>query len=310
MSHPDAIWYYVDAQGQQQGPVTSPIIAGQFRLGRLTATSLVWREGLATWVALDDVRGELGIAKVSPIAATPPVAPVTPPTAPSALDPRSADQSTPAPMQGAVGDIDRQDIVYAGFLRRWAALFIDSIILSVVFYALSMVFGMAAVFGSAGLDVMSPDTGSAALNSMLGMLYLFYFLMAGTYYSLLESSSNQATVGKMALGIKVTDRHGQRLSFAHALGRWAAASISYLTFYIGFFLAGWTERKQALHDFVAGTLVVDRWAFTDQPEKQQRQLHGCAVAFLVVIALLIVISVIGIVAAIAIPAYEGYVQRM
>jgi uncharacterized RDD family membrane protein YckC len=200
-----------------------------------------------------------------------------------------------------------QDIVYAGFLRRWAALFIDSIILSVVFYALMMLFGMAAVFGSASLGA---GNGAAALNGMLVMMNLLYFLLAGAYYSLLESSSNQATVGKMALGIKVTDRDGQRLSFAHALGRWAAASISYLTFYIGFFLAGWTERKQALHDFVAGTLVVDRWAFTDQPEKQQRQLHGCAVAFLVVIALLIVISVIGIVAAIAIPAYEGYVQRM
>ena len=85
--------------------------------------------------------------------------------------------------------------------------------------------------------------------------------------------------------------------------------MSYLTFYIGFFFAGWTERKQALHDFVAGTLVVDRWAFTDQPEKQQRQLHGCAVAFLVVMALFAIIAVIGILAAIAIPAYQDYVQR-
>lgn len=304
MSHPDAIWYYVDAQGQQQGPVTAQIVVGQFRLGRLTTATLVWREGLPTWVGLDEVRQELGIAVA---AAAIPVAPPAPPVvAPVQQQIPPRDESVGAPRRSVAPSVGAQDIVYAGFLRRWAALFIDSIILSVVFYALFMFFGMAAVFGSASLDA---GTGAAALNGIFAMMYLLYFLMAGAYYSLLESSSNQATVGKMALGIKVTDSNGQRLSFLHALGRWASAALSYLTFYIGFFFAGWTERKQALHDFVAGTLVVDRWAFTDQPEKQQRQLHGCAVAFLVVMALFAIIAVIGILAAIAIPAYQDYVQR-
>jgi len=304
MSHPDAIWYYVDAQGQQQGPVTAQIVVGQFRLGRLTTATLVWREGLPTWVGLDEVRQELGIAVA---AAAIPVAPPAPPVvAPVQQQTPPRDESVGAARRSVAPSVGAQDIVYAGFLRRWAALFIDSIILSVVFYALSMFFGMAAVFGSASLDA---GTGAAALNGIFAMMYLLYFLMAGAYYSLLESSSNQATVGKMALGIKVTDSNGQRLSFLHALGRWASAALSYLTFYIGFFFAGWTERKQALHDFVAGTMVVDRWAFTDQPEKQQRQLHGCAVAFLVVMALFAIIAVIGILAAIAIPAYQDYVQR-
>lgn len=304
MSHPDAIWYYVDAQGQQQGPVTAQIVVGQFRLGRLTTATLVWREGLPTWVGLDEVRQELGIAVAA--AAIPVVPPAPPVVAPVQQTIPVRNESVATPSRSVAPNVGAQDIVYAGFLRRWAALFIDSIILSVVFYALSMFFGMAAVFGSASLDA---GTGAAALNGIFAMMYLLYFLMAGAYYSLLESSSNQATVGKMALGIKVTDRDGQRLSFVHALARWASASLSYLTFYIGFFFAGWTERKQALHDFVAGTLVVDRWAFTDQPEKQQRQLHGCAVAFLVVMALFAIIAVIGILAAIAIPAYQDYVQR-
>lgn len=303
MSHPDAIWYYVDAQGQQQGPVTAQIVAGHFRLGRLTAATLVWRDGLPTWVGLEEVRQELGIVIVAPPTA---VAPPAPPAATPQQEAPARPASVATPVLTVSPGFGAQDIVYAGFLRRWAALFIDSIILSVVFYALMMLFGMAAVFGSASLGA---GNGAAALNGMLVMMNLLYFLLAGAYYSLLESSSNQATVGKMALGIKVTDRDGQRLSFVHALARWASASLSYLTFYIGFFLAGWTERKQALHDFVAGTLVVDRWAFTDQPEKQQRQLHGCAVAFLVVMALFAIIAVIGILAAIAIPAYEGYVQR-
>lgn len=274
-------------------------MAGQFRLGRLTTTTLVWREGLPTWVGLDEVRQELGIAVAA--AAPPAAVPVQQPIA-------VRNESVAMPSRSVAPSVGAQDIVYAGFLRRWAALFIDSIILSVVFYTLSMFFGMAAVFGSAGLGSLD-GSSSAALNGMFAMMYLFYFLMAGAYYSLLESSSNQATVGKMALGIKVTDSNGQRLSFLHALGRWVSAALSYLTFYIGFFFAGWTERKQALHDFVAGTLVVDRWAFTDQPEKQQRQLHGCAVAFLVMMALFAIIAVIGILAAIAIPAYQDYVQR-
>ena len=58
----------------------------------------------------------------------------------------------------------------------------------------------------------------------------------------------------------------------------ATASLSYLTLYIGFLMAAFTERKQALHDMVAGTLVVDRWAYTEHPELQRRGLGGCVIA--------------------------------
>ena len=87
------------------------------------------------------------------------------------------------------------------------------------------------------------------------------------------------------------------MSFAQALGRWFAAELSYLTLYIGFFMAGFTERKQALHDMVAGTLVVDRWAYTAEPERQDRSLSGCGVAVLLVMVLVFLAMVVAVVAA-------------
>jgi uncharacterized RDD family membrane protein YckC/type II secretory pathway pseudopilin PulG len=200
------------------------------------------------------------------------------------------------------------DIVYAGFLRRWAALFLDQLILTGALYFLMFVAMLAAGAGT-GFDLGNGDEPPAWLIAGYVAAIGLYYVAAGLYYSLLESSGSQATVGKMALGIKVTDQHGQRLSWPHALGRWFAAGLSYLTLYIGFFVAGFTERKQALHDLVAKTLVVDKWAFTDTPERQQRGLNGCLIVFLVFMGLMLVVGVLGVVAAIAIPAYQDYTVR-
>lgn len=203
------------------------------------------------------------------------------------------------------------DVVQAGFLRRWAALFLDQLILSGVFYALLLVVllmtGTAGVF--AKLDV--PETGQPPLWAWLFSLVvaLLYYLGAGLYFAGMESSRHQATVGKMALGIKVVDAQGARLSFGHALGRWFAAALSYLTLYIGFLMAAFTQNKQALHDLVAGTLVVDRWAFSDHPERQTRGPTGCLIAFLVGMLLMAVLAAVAIGAAISIPAYQHYRTR-
>src|SRR5690606_19662307 len=86
------------------------------------------------------------------------------------------------------------------------------------------------------------------------------------------------------------------------------AALSYLTLYIGFLLAAFTERKRALHDMVADTLVVDRWAWTEHPERQQRHV-GVAAIVVACFALLALVAVLGILAAIAIPAYQDYTLR-
>ena len=76
------------------------------------------------------------------------------------------------------------------------------------------------------------------------------------YCSLLESSAHQATVGKMALGLKVTDVDGDRLTFGNALGRHFAKYLSTMVIFAGFIMAGWDSRKQTLHDKAADTVVI------------------------------------------------------
>jgi uncharacterized RDD family membrane protein YckC len=74
----------------------------------------------------------------------------------------------------------------------------------------------------------------------------------------MESSSKQGTLGKTIVGIKVTDSNGDRLSFGRAAGRYFASIVSGLTLGIGFMMAGWTSKKQTLHDMIANTLVVNK----------------------------------------------------
>ena len=76
------------------------------------------------------------------------------------------------------------------------------------------------------------------------------------YYAFLESSSWQGTLGKKALGLEVTDLQGRRISFARASGRFFGKFISVMILLIGFIMAGFTARKQALHDILAGCLVI------------------------------------------------------
>ena len=94
----------------------------------------------------------------------------------------------------------------------------------------------------------------------LAAIYISTFAGYYLYYAFMESSANQATVGKIALGLKVTDTDGGRISFGRALGRTFAKILSVLTLFIGFIMAGFTDRKQALHDKIAHTLVVKRSA--------------------------------------------------
>ncbi len=85
---------------------------------------------------------------------------------------------------------------------------------------------------------------------------VFGFLLKWLYFTLLESSVLQATLGKTFIGIRVTDEQGRRISILKANARYWAKILSVLTLGVGFLMAGFTRRKQALHDFVAGTLVV------------------------------------------------------
>ncbi len=143
-------------------------------------------------------------------------------------------------------------VEYAGFWRRFLAAFIDGIILNLV----SGVMGIAAglVLGlsvaAAGRDVEGATEAIQVVSGMLGLV------LSWLYYALMESSATQATLGKMAIGMVVTDLEGNRIGFGRATGRYFAKIISALILLIGYLMAGFTEKKQGLHDMIAGTLVV------------------------------------------------------
>jgi uncharacterized RDD family membrane protein YckC len=135
-------------------------------------------------------------------------------------------------------------IQYAGFWRRFAAAIIDAIILYVISFIVGFVIGFIFAVVAPGSDV------AAGLAAVVG------FFIGLLYYPIQECSPVQATLGKRALGIKVTDLNGQRIGFWRALWRNLAKLISALILLIGYLMAAFTARKQALHDILAGCLVV------------------------------------------------------
>jgi uncharacterized RDD family membrane protein YckC len=134
-------------------------------------------------------------------------------------------------------DDDQATVQYAGFWKRVGATLLDGIIVAI---PLGIIAGLIFGFGNSG--------GSN----------LFTFITGFLYKVLMESSSKQGTLGKMIVGIKVTDLNGDRLSFGRATGRYFASILSGLMCGIGFMMAGWTSKKQTLHDMIAGTLVVNK----------------------------------------------------
>lgn len=146
------------------------------------------------------------------------------------LQAASVGASTPAALFSAVQ--------YAGFWRRVGAGLLDGLLVGVVSSVIWVIFILWA--GVVGLVVG----------------YIAAEILGWLYYALMESSSRQATLGKMALGIIVTDTEGQRVSFARATGRHFGKIISGIILDIGYIMIAFTAKKQGLHDIMASCLVV------------------------------------------------------
>lgn len=141
---------------------------------------------------------------------------------------------------------------YGSFLRRLAALFIDSLLLGVVNQILQSVTGIGTRMQEHILD--DPEDMSG-LISIAGPIWAVGFAIQLVYFAYFESSEKQATFGKMALGLVVTDENGDRITFGKAAVRYVAKIVSGLILLIGYLMQPFTAKKQALHDMIAGTLV-------------------------------------------------------
>jgi uncharacterized RDD family membrane protein YckC len=129
------------------------------------------------------------------------------------------------------------DLAYGGFWARFAALIIDNAILTIVAIVLIAV-------------------ASLVDEALVALATAIYFIGALLYWPIMESSARQATFGKQLLGLQVTNATGARLSFVRSLLRNLAKIISAIPLYIGFLLAAFTSRKQALHDIITNCMVV------------------------------------------------------
>ena len=136
----------------------------------------------------------------------------------------------------------KTEVRYAGFWRRLLAYLIDGLVIFAVQVVLTLLVFMIA-----------PNDLQAAAN-----VAPVTALVAWAYFALLESSPARATLGKLALNLFVADLHGDPISFWRATARYWLKILSWLVVGLGWLMAAFTPRKQALHDLLAGTLVLRR----------------------------------------------------
>jgi uncharacterized RDD family membrane protein YckC len=134
----------------------------------------------------------------------------------------------------------QQRVRYGSFWNRFIAVIIDGFIVGIPMLGMNFfIFGVTPM-------VTQTNFLSAGFNIVVAWLYDAYL-----------TSTRGATIGKSAMSLEVTDMHGNLITFANATGRHFAKILSSMIILIGYLMAAFTEKKQALHDIIASTVVVD-----------------------------------------------------
>jgi len=156
--------------------------------------------------------------------------------------------------------MEQSQSAYAGFWMRFIASIIDGVLLGFVNIIILVPFlGLVGLTAAARASDVDMDGEGAGL--MIALLSTYFISMVAVviagwlYFALMESSARGATLGKMALGLRVTTLGGARIGFGRATGRYFGKILSSILL-IGYIMAAFTARKQALHDIMAGCLVV------------------------------------------------------
>lgn len=165
------------------------------------------------------------------------------------------------PMNTQVATAPRVD--YGGFWLRFLAYLIDGavILIGICFVAIPLVFltGLGAYLSQINPGEDWNESGTWAIIVVVFLFATASLVVTWLYHALMECSEWQATVGKRALGLVVTDMEGRRVSFWRATGRHFAKIVTnMIPLLIGYIMAGFTDKKQALHDMIAGCLILRR----------------------------------------------------
>jgi uncharacterized RDD family membrane protein YckC len=214
--------FWVTHGGERRGPYEESEILEAVELGTIRPTDLLWVPGMREGIPIYQVFAHLGAG---------------PPSRPGAA-PRRA-----ARVIDDLAALPGSQIAYAGFWARLAAAVLDGALLGVV----GLAAGLAVLAWTA--RIADAQAFGAAIALAVGWLY----------FALMESSPSGATFGKRALRLQVlTADRMQRVGFLRATGRWAGRWVSALALAAGYLMQPFTARRQALHDLLAGTVVVAR----------------------------------------------------
>ena len=259
------MWHYSD-QGTQAGPISQEELARLFQEGKINGDTFIWQAGQDGWRAYREIFPEVAPA---PMAAVPPAglrlaggAPIPGHVAcvecgtilPEAETVRLGEANVcaackPRFLQKLAEGVSLPvgPLAYADIGRRFLAVLLDGVLLFAVNFLTSLaVTGTAPLVHPGEPPQFHPmQLIASALNMALGIGYETYLI--GRY---------GATVGKLALGIKVVTADGGRVGYGRALGRYFAKILSGLTCFIGYIIALFDKEKRALHDHLCNTRVV------------------------------------------------------
>jgi uncharacterized RDD family membrane protein YckC len=268
-------WYYAES-GHQRGPITEAELADLVQSGAIRDSTLVWREGMANWQPYGQIKapavapprvGEVVCWQCGKMFARDEVVPIGEGWVCAACK--------PIYMQRLKEGVSVSALQYGGFWIRFAAKFIDNIIVAVVVFVpaliLILILGVSSArsgrvgFGAfppvdPGLAGSSDSTGAifaqAVVAQALNVLFQLIFLVARAVYSALFLGKFGATPGKMVFKLAVVDANGGKIGYGRAFGRSCAEILSQLICAIGYIIAAFDDQKRTLHDHICNTRVI------------------------------------------------------
>jgi TPR repeat protein/uncharacterized RDD family membrane protein YckC len=258
--------WFIFRDGKQEECFNIQQLRSLIEKGELLNTDIVWTQGMEDWAMIKNV------PEFS-----------SPPPIPKNIEGQAQANNTSPPLPSIPSNQDTE-IIYAGFWKRMAALFLDGIVLAVFSIPIYLLAGLMSIAGNKELATLTN--------------FLLAVILSATYFTSMESSEKSATYGKRWMGLKALDTEGRRLSTWNAFARWALHILSYVTLYAGFLIQPFTARKQALHDIIANTIVVERIENKPSPSFVKWMIA--------VSAFFVALIFIGVIAAVAIPAYQSY----
>jgi len=243
-------WFYVENQSRV-GPVSEAEFTRLVGVGTIRRETLVWRAGMKEW---------------QPYGALLPPTPPAPPASPEGAMPGAGSGSSgggaaPGAAPGATFSAPSATMSpvrpvatlrYAGFWIRFLARIVDGLIIGLVNFVVTMPLGIA----SFGFLTGTPDLSDIA--SMVGMILLATTIkvaIAGVYEITLTTMKG-ATLGKMALGLKVVRPDGSGISAGRSAGRFFGTWLSGVILCIGYIIAAFDDEKRSLHDRLCDTRVI------------------------------------------------------